>query len=90
MLSVSPFHVLFIPSFKRKSFSPASEAVRTELDNLHLSIAKNFQPNEMDPLLGLANRLDLSDAREWEMRLYSRDTRLSGKQVSKIKFWHNL
>lgn len=61
--------------------SPASEAMKTELENLHLTIAKNFHPNEVEPLMGLANRLDLSDAREWEIRLYSRDPRVGGKQV---------
>lgn len=56
------------------------------MKSLHLTLAYQFQPDDFEKLKQLIHdTIDSNLLTQWEIRLYSRDTRVAGKLV-KTKF----
>lgn len=58
------------------------------MKNLHLTLAYQFPTESYNDLSKLVETLDTKQAHSWELRLYSRDTILSSKQVYKVIYPH--
>ena len=49
----------------------------------HLTLAYNFDISKTEELENLARNVQIDAAARWELNIYSRETKLNGKQVSR-------
>lgn len=54
------------------------------MKSLHLTLAYKFEDEHTETLKQLVERLDLTGATTWELRLYSRDPRVTTKRVYRV------
>lgn len=64
-------------------------SLEPHVKNLHLTLAYQFPAEKYRDLLDLVEHLDASCANNWELRLYSRDSRLGNMQVHRAIFPHS-
>ncbi|XP_067133266.1 ecdysteroid-phosphate phosphatase-like isoform X1 [Centruroides vittatus] len=62
--------------------------VEPYLKALHITLAYQFQPEHYSTLERLTKDIDTDAAACWELRLYSRDTRIKGNEVHKVLYSH--
>ncbi|KAK4299603.1 hypothetical protein Pmani_028134 [Petrolisthes manimaculis] len=71
-----------------KEVSPMCCTSEAASKALHLTLAYQFQPSQYPRLESLADNVDVRVPAAWEVRLYSRDTRILGCEVHKVLYSH--
>ncbi|KAM7315373.1 putative ubiquitin associated and SH3 domain-containing protein B, partial [Ixodes scapularis] len=71
-----------------REVSEFSIQVEPYLKALHITLAYQFQLEHYSVLEQLSQSIDTSASACWELRLYSRDTRIKGSEVHKVLYSH--